>query len=295
MKDTTPSERSQPWRNIKGLRAEGSISPNSKGALYSTKCRPVTHVGTLYMFTASFGNWNGEIPRMWSVDADRDLLHLPDFSFWSERLHVHEIPISSFATMSTLQQIETQAEKLAATAKALAIQCREAGLSESSPPWGITGIETPHEVDRSRNNMLANISRLQAMLAGPREFIQQLAHQVLLPHGNHLSPHGAICISTESLCSSTNDAYCTDPGFGMPPMAGRVPNLGLHPPRRRNGNPRLGGSSQCPRGPTPAGYSTDGNRRIPPGTAAGIRTGRPHRTLRSLRHTSPEHGRRHVP
>ncbi|KUI53801.1 hypothetical protein VP1G_01134 [Cytospora mali] len=79
--------------------------------------------------------------------------------------------------MNTLQQIETQAEKLAMTAKALAKQFREAGLNESSTPWGSADFEPPREVDRLRNNMLATIARLQTMLVGPTDFIQQLAHQ----------------------------------------------------------------------------------------------------------------------
>lgn len=79
---------------------------------------------------------------------------------------------------TTLQQIEAQAEKLAATAKALARECREAGHSESSPEWGSASPTVPHEVDRLRSKMLASVTRLQALLAAPQDFIQHISHQV---------------------------------------------------------------------------------------------------------------------
>lgn len=84
--------------------------------------------------------------------------------------------------MSVFQKLETQAEQLATAAKTLAEQCREAGLNEFSLPWGIGGSEVPREVDRLRRNMLATVNRLQTMLAGPTDFIQHLAHQVLFSH-----------------------------------------------------------------------------------------------------------------
>ncbi|KAG8169892.1 hypothetical protein KVR01_000637 [Diaporthe batatas] len=79
---------------------------------------------------------------------------------------------------TTLEQIEAQAEKLAATATALTRTCREAGLSDFSLDWGCVPPGVPHEVDHLRRKTLASVTRLQAMLAGPPDFIQHIAHQV---------------------------------------------------------------------------------------------------------------------
>jgi len=107
---------------------------------------------------------------------------------------------------TTLQQIEAQAEKLATTAKALTKECREAGLSESSPEWGSAASEVPREVDRLRSKMLASVTRLQAMLAGPPDFIQHIAHQVQHPFPLILP---LICFDTYqwSLCKSQGVFY----------------------------------------------------------------------------------------
>lgn len=80
--------------------------------------------------------------------------------------------------MDALQQIETQAEKIATIAKALSNQCLKAGAGGSPFLWESTGSEVPDEGHRLRYKMLASISNLQTMLAGPTDFIQQLTHQV---------------------------------------------------------------------------------------------------------------------
>lgn len=143
---------------------------------------------------------------------------------------------------TTLQQIEAQAEKLAATAKALAREHKEAGLGESSPEWGSASSVVPHEVDRLRSKMLASVNRLQAMLAAPSDFIQHISHQVYDSYFSYFPPlvcfdlHQRLHAQVTSCCPKkklTNKIYCLiDPDPGVPPMAERVPGIGLHPPER---------------------------------------------------------------
>lgn len=81
--------------------------------------------------------------------------------------------------MELLLEIEAQAEKLAATAKALAATYRAVSLPKDSLPWTNSASGAPNEVNSLRHTMLALVNSLHTMLMGPTDFIQHLAYQVL--------------------------------------------------------------------------------------------------------------------
>lgn len=101
----------------------------------------------------------------------------------------------------------------------------------------------PEEAHRVRESVLASISRLSIMLAGPTDFLQQMASQVYIlraPKRTRLA-----------------DCIITDPNTRLHTMAGRVSDPSLYPPglqclherhsrpRRRLRDPTL---SHCPNG-----------------------------------------------
>ncbi|KAI1504044.1 O-methyltransferase family protein [Biscogniauxia marginata] len=77
--------------------------------------------------------------------------------------------------MASLSQLETYTTELATAARALADQCRDAGLG-STPDLALSR-DAPLEVHRARRNVLTAVAKVQTLLAEPVDFIQQLASQ----------------------------------------------------------------------------------------------------------------------
>ncbi|KAL9608104.1 MAG: hypothetical protein Q9167_007042 [Letrouitia subvulpina] len=79
--------------------------------------------------------------------------------------------------MTSLSQLETYTNDLSTAAKTLANHGRDAGVGLG--PHLSVPTDAPWEVHRARRNVLANIARLQILLAEPTDFLQHLASQVL--------------------------------------------------------------------------------------------------------------------
>lgn len=77
---------------------------------------------------------------------------------------------------TSLSQLETYANDLAAAVKSLTGHVQNAG-AVSTPHLAIPS-DAPSEVHRARRNVLANAARLQILLAEPADLIQHLASQV---------------------------------------------------------------------------------------------------------------------
>lgn len=88
---------------------------------------------------------------------------------------------------SGLTQLERYTNNLAASVKVLSDQMRDAGL-QSSPGaqtasiWSASHLaippDAPYEVHHARRSVLTNITKLQTLLMGPDDLIQNLASQV---------------------------------------------------------------------------------------------------------------------
>lgn len=85
---------------------------------------------------------------------------------------------SSVAVMSSgnLGQLQSYVNELSSAAKIITDHCPDANLTLASH-ISIPN-NAPSEVHRARRNLLAVTARLQALLAEPADFIQQLASQV---------------------------------------------------------------------------------------------------------------------
>jgi hypothetical protein len=84
--------------------------------------------------------------------------------------------------MTVLAELESQSKELSSAIENLVTHCQRAqlyadGTVPGKPPQ-IIPHEAPAEVHRARESVLASISRLQVMLAGPNDFLKQLASQV---------------------------------------------------------------------------------------------------------------------
>lgn len=84
--------------------------------------------------------------------------------------------------MQVLAELESQSKELSSAIENLIAHCQRAqlyanGTVQAKPPQ-IIPHGAPAEVHRARESVLAIISRLQVMLAGPNDFLKQLASQV---------------------------------------------------------------------------------------------------------------------
>jgi hypothetical protein len=75
-----------------------------------------------------------------------------------------------------LGQLQSYVNELSSAAKVITDHCPDANLNLASH-ISIPN-NAPSEVHRARRNLLAVTTRLQALLAEPADFIQQLASQV---------------------------------------------------------------------------------------------------------------------
>lgn len=73
---------------------------------------------------------------------------------------------------TSLSQLETYANDLAAAVKTLTDHLRPAGADSTSH------LAVPNDAHRARRNVLARLQMLQILLAEPADFIQHLASQV---------------------------------------------------------------------------------------------------------------------
>ncbi|KAJ5242262.1 uncharacterized protein N7469_000589 [Penicillium citrinum] len=86
--------------------------------------------------------------------------------------------------MQVLAELESQSKELSSAIENLIAHCQRAqlyanGTVQGKPPQ-IIPHGAPAEVHRARESVLAIISRLQVMLAGPNDFLKQLASQTQL-------------------------------------------------------------------------------------------------------------------
>ncbi|CAI7589236.1 hypothetical protein N7533_009966 [Penicillium manginii] len=83
--------------------------------------------------------------------------------------------------MTVLAELESQSKELSSAIENLVTHCQRAQLYADGTVLGkppqIIPHEAPAEVHRARESVLASISRLQVMLAGPNDFLKQLASQ----------------------------------------------------------------------------------------------------------------------
>lgn len=85
--------------------------------------------------------------------------------------------------MNSLNQFETNIKSLATAAKVLADYYRDAGIALDGENFHLAvPPEAPYEVRNARRNVLANLARVQTLVAEPVDFIQHLACQVCYPH-----------------------------------------------------------------------------------------------------------------
>lgn len=85
--------------------------------------------------------------------------------------------------MTNLAQLEAYTRELSTAIKRLATHCQNAKVAVDSmrggPPQLIPP-GAPEEAHRARESALASITKLQIMLAGPTDFLQQMASQVYI-------------------------------------------------------------------------------------------------------------------
>jgi hypothetical protein len=80
--------------------------------------------------------------------------------------------------MASLTQLEAYTRELSAAVKSLVLHGRN---GDSLADWtGRAGADAPppDEAQRARRAVLANVAKLQTLLAEPADFLQQLAKQV---------------------------------------------------------------------------------------------------------------------
>ena len=81
--------------------------------------------------------------------------------------------------MSAWAQLEAHTAELNAAIETLARHCRNIEADDArNAPQSLIPPEAPAEVHRARRPILANIAKLQTLLAEPEDFLQELARQV---------------------------------------------------------------------------------------------------------------------
>ena len=78
--------------------------------------------------------------------------------------------------MISLSQLEVYTNDLISATKTLANHCRDAGVDSTT--YIAVPEDTPAEVRRARRDVLANVARLQTLIAEPDDFIRHLASYV---------------------------------------------------------------------------------------------------------------------
>lgn len=97
--------------------------------------------------------------------------------------------------MTILAELESQSKELSSAIENLVTNCQRAQLYSDftvlgRPPQSISH-EVPAEIHQARESVLAILNRLQIMLAGPTDFLRQLATQVSRQTSS--SPFPAAC------------------------------------------------------------------------------------------------------
>lgn len=84
--------------------------------------------------------------------------------------------------MTNMAQLQAQTRKLSTAIQSLVTHCQNAAIPMDStsgrPPPQLIPLEAPGEAHRAREFALLSIAKLQIMLAGPTDFLQQMASQV---------------------------------------------------------------------------------------------------------------------
>lgn len=154
--------------------------------------------------------------------------------------------------MAYLAQLEAASSNLSAALEELASHYRNGGTdSLGARPPQLLPTEAPSEVHKARESALASLTRLQVMLAGPTDLLQNLAGQVV-----------AIFLPTEILTNQTIGAIA-----GLYTMAWRQSSSCLYSVGRHSLDQGCFQSYRGSRKPAQSGYPNGHNRGIPPGTS----------------------------
>ncbi|KAA8646589.1 hypothetical protein EYZ11_006296 [Aspergillus tanneri] len=80
-------------------------------------------------------------------------------------------------TMNSIVQLETYANELSCAARSLVAHCQNANISSTGPQLRIPE-DAPRSIHQDRQKILGSLAKLQVLLRGPDDFLQQMALQI---------------------------------------------------------------------------------------------------------------------